>query len=191
MSRIGDKPIRIPEGVTVKIESQLCKVKGPKGELEYHLPSVIKLEQKNGDLVLKRKNDERETKALHGLSRALLNNLTEGVVKGFEKKLEIHGVGYKAKLEGENLVLELGFSHPVTIKKPEGIDFKIEKNLITVSGIDKQLVGEIASQIRSFRPPEPYKGKGIAYQGEHIRRKVGKAVGGEEGAAGSTGAGAA
>jgi len=183
MSRIGEKSISIPKEVEVKIKGQLCKIKGPKGELQYYLPSVIKLKQEDDSLIVERKNDEQETKALHGLTRALLANLTEGVVKGFAKKLEINGVGYKAKLEGENLILELGFSHPVTVEKPEGIDFKVEKNVITVSGIDKQLVGEIASQIRNLRPPEPYKGKGIAYQGEHIRRKVGKAVGGEEGVA--------
>ncbi|MFC1651733.1 50S ribosomal protein L6 [Patescibacteria group bacterium] len=183
MSRIGIKPVKIPEGVEIKIEGKLCKVKGPKGELEYQIPRVIELEQKDNSLILKRNGEDKNKRALHGLARALVANLVEGVTKGFEKKLEINGVGYKAKLEGDNLVLELGFSHPVKVKKPEGIDFKVEKNVIIVSGIDKQMVGEIASQIRNFRPPEPYKGKGIAYQGEHIRRKVGKAVGGEEGAA--------
>ncbi len=181
MSRIGIKPVKIPEGVEFSIQDRTVKVKGTKGELSYDLPLLINLKNKDKTVFVERKGDSKNARALHGLSRALIANMIEGVSKGFDRKLEINGVGYKARIEGDGLVLSLGFSHPVKVKKPEQIDFKIEKNIIIISGIDKQLVGETAATIRKLRPPEPYKGKGIRYEDEHVRRKVGKAIGGEEG----------
>lgn len=183
MSHIGIKPILIPQGITLTKQGQLVVVKGPKGELKFALPVEIDLVQKENKVVFTRKINDGRVKALHGLSRAMIANLIEGVLNGYEKKLEIKGVGYRARMEGNNLVLELGFSHPVTVPKKEGIEFKVVKNMIIVSGIDKQLVGLMAARIRALKEPEPYKGKGILYQGEQIRRKVGKAVGAEEGAA--------
>ena len=183
MSRIGKKPITIPEGVEVKMEDNLVKVKGPKGELQREVPAEIKVEIKEKELLVSPQKETKRTKALWGLSRALLSNMVEGVSQGYIKKLEIEGVGYKAVLEGEDLVLNVGFSHPVEIKKPEGITFSAEKNAITISGIDKEKVGQIAAKIRKVKPPEPYKGKGIRYEGEEIRRKAGKkAAGAGEGA---------
>jgi len=179
MSRVGKKPIDIPEGVEVKIEGQKVTVKGPKGELSRSFREEISVEIKDGKVVVSPKIQTKKTKAFWGLTRSLIFNMIEGVTKGFEKKLEVEGLGYSASLEGEDLVLKVGFSHPVKVKKPKDITFKVEKNVITVSGIDKELVGQIAAKIRSIRPPEPYKGKGIRYMGEEIRRKVGKkAVGG-------------
>ena len=191
MSRIGRKPILIPEKATVSLSHQLLVVKGEKGELKLMLPRSLVLEQKEKILILKAKGNDRQTKSLHGCFRVLIYNLLQGVTQGFEKKLELHGVGNRARLEGKDLVLELGFSHPVKVNQKPGVEFKVIKNLITVSGIDKQLVGEIAAQIRDLYPPEPYKGKGIRYQNEQVRKKVGKAVGGEEGAAAGGGKGAA
>jgi large subunit ribosomal protein L6 len=185
MSRIGNKPIKIPEGVTIEINADQCRVKGPKGEVEQVLPRRIEVKQEAGMIKVSRKGDEPKTRALHGLARALIANCFEGVTRGFEKKLEIKGVGYRAQLQGKDLVLTLGFSHPVEFKNPGGVEFKVEKNLITISGIDKGLVGQVSAELRALKPPEPYKGKGIIYVGEHIRRKVGKAVGAEEGAAGA------
>jgi len=175
MSRIGKRPIQIPEGVEVKIEDQKVTVKGPKGELTCEVASEILVEKKDNQLQLSPKKKTKKTRALWGLWRALLQNAVIGVSSGFEKKLEIRGVGYKASLEGEKtLKLEVGFSHPVKVEIPEGISVCVEKNIITVSGIDKQKVGEFAAKVRSIRKPEPYKGKGIRYVGEVVRKKEGK-----------------
>jgi len=181
MSRIGKKPIKIPPGVEVEIsgeEVKEVKVKGPKGELSRSLPSELDVEKKEDFLWVRARINTRRAKALWGLMRTLIANMITGVVEGFEKKLEIEGIGYKATLVGEDLELKIGFTHPVRIKKPEGIQFSVEKNVITVSGIDKEKVSQIAAKIRSIRPPEPYKGKGIRYQGEVIRRKAGKKAAG-------------
>ncbi|MBI2042278.1 MAG: 50S ribosomal protein L6 [Candidatus Nealsonbacteria bacterium] len=174
MSRIGKKPIKIPSGVEVKIQDRLIVVKGPKGELKREVRSEIKVVQENDRLLVAPQKETKETAALWGLTRALLANDIKGVTDGFEKKLELEGVGYRANLEGQDLNLQLGFSHPVKVKAPEGIKFTVEKNVITISGIDKGLVGQTAAKIRDEKPPEPYKGKGIRYAGEHIRRKLGK-----------------
>ena len=174
MSRIGKQPIQIPEGVDVKIEGNEITTKGPKGELSLLFRPEISVKEKEGQIEVSIKEKTKDSPAFWGLTRSLINNQIIGVTKGFEKKLEIQGVGYKAKIEGENLVCELGFSHSVKIKKPEGIEFTVEKNIITINGIDKQLVGEISAQIRGTKPPEPYKGKGIRYLGEKVLRKIGK-----------------
>ncbi len=177
MSRVGNNPIQIPEGVEVRVEGAKVNVKGPKGELTREFDSRMKIEQADNVVKVVRPNDEREVVAMHGLTRSLLNNMVEGVSKGFEKKLELTGVGYRAMLKGRDLELQLGYSHPVVVKAPEGITFEApSQEEIFVKGIDKQLVGEIAANIRKQRPPEPYKGKGIKYEGEHIRRKLGKAA---------------
>lgn len=180
MSRIGKQPIQIPEGVEVKIDGDLVIAKGPKGELRNQIRPEIKVEIKNKEIILKPAKFHKGTQALWGTYRSNIFNMIEGVTKGFEKKLEIQGVGYKANLEDRDIVLSLGFSHPIKIKAPEGIEFKVERSIITVSGIDKQLVGQVAAEIRSKRKPEPYKGKGIRYQGEIVRRKVGKKAVGME-----------
>ncbi len=174
MSRIGKKPIEIPQGVEVKIDGSKVLIKGPKGELAFEVRSEIKIEVKEGKILVTPQIETKNTKAFWGLTRALLQNMVKGVTEGYEKKLEIEGVGYKANLEGQDLVLNVGFSHPVKIKAPEGIKFTVEKNIVTISGIDKGLVGQTAAKVRKVRPPEPYKGKGIRYVGEQIRRKVGK-----------------
>lgn len=176
MSRIGKKPILIPENVEVKIDGQKVIVKGPKGELSKEIRPEIKVELKESHLLVSPKIETKRTKAFWGLTRALIANMIKGVTEGYEKKLEIEGLGYRASLEGEDLVLFVGFTHPVKIKCPEGIKFLAEKNVITISGINKELVGEFASKIRKIRPAEPYKGKGIRYQGEVIKRKAGKKV---------------
>jgi len=177
MSRIGKKPIEIPQSVKVEISGQDLKVTGPKGELNTSIHRDIKAEVKDGKIfVLPKKDLSKKEKGLWGLYRALIFNMVYGVDKGFEKKLEIEGIGYKAVVQGDALVLNLGFVNPVTIKKPEGIDFSVEKNVITVSGINKEVVGQIAAIIRKTKKAEPYKGKGIKYQGEKIRRKEGKKV---------------
>jgi len=176
MTRIGKKPILIPENVEVKIEGQKIIVKGPKGELQKEIRPEIKFEIKDKEIFVLPKIKTKKTEALWGTSWALLANMIKGVVDGFEKKLEIEGLGYKATLEGNDLILFVGFSHQVKIKTPLSIKFSVEKNIITVSGIDKELVGQIAAKIRKVRPPEPYKGKGIRYLGEVIRRKAGKKV---------------
>lgn len=178
MSRIGNSPITVPAGVDVKIDGQLVEVKGPKGSLSHTVAEPITVEKgEDGQLLVKRPDDARQNKALHGLSRTLVNNLIVGVTDGYEKKLEIVGVGYRAIAKGpSDLELALGFSHPVNIKAPEGITFNVESaTKFSVIGIDKQLVGETAANIRKLRKPEPYKGKGIRYAGEHVRRKAGKA----------------
>jgi len=178
MSRIGKKPIEIPQNVKVEIDGQRVKISGPKGEIVQEIHPEIKIESKDGKIFVLPKSDafSKKVSALWGLFRALLNNCVKGVVQGFEKKLEIEGIGYKAALEGENLVLNVGFTNPVKIKKPEGINFLVEKNIIIVSGIDKEKVGQIAAIIRKVKKAEPYKGKGIKYLGEKIRRKEGKKV---------------
>ena len=184
MSRIGKKPITIPEGVEIKIEDSEIRVKGPKGELKREIRPEIKVEIKEKEILVSPLKETKKTKAFWGLTRALINNMVKGVIEGYEKKLQIEGVGYKARVEGEYLILEVGFSHPVKIKQPEGINFSVEKNIITVSGIDKELVGQVAAKIRKVRPPEPYKGKGIRYLGEQIRKKAGKKMVAAAGGAG-------
>jgi len=176
MSRIGKKPIKIPEGVGVEIKEREVIVKGPKGELGRSIPSEIKVEKKENLIFVMPKVNTKKSKALWGLIRTLIANMIVGVTKGFEKKLEIEGLGYKASLGGDGLELKVGFTHPIKIKKPKDINFSIEKNVITISGPDKEKVSQMAAKIREIRPPEPYKGKGIRYQGEIIRRKVGKRV---------------
>ena len=178
MSRIGKKPIQITEGIKVEIKGQNLKVLGSKGELQIEMHRDIKAEIKDNEILIspQRENPSKKAKGLWGLYRALIFNMVEGVSKGFEKKLEIEGVGYKAIVDGENLVLNVGFVNPIKIKKPEGINFLVEKNVITVSGTSKEKVGQIAAIIRKAKKAEPYKGKGIKYQGEKIRRKEGKKV---------------
>jgi large subunit ribosomal protein L6 len=175
MSRIGRLPIPIPDGVDVQIEPGLVRVKGPKGQLQQAVSPDLSFEREDSRLLVKRPTDRGEHRALHGLTRSLVNNMVEGVTNGFEKRLEIQGVGYRAQLKGKTLELALGFSHPVRLDAPEGIDFEVPApTQIVVRGIDKQAVGEIAARIRKFRPPEPYKGKGVRYVGEYVARKVGK-----------------
>jgi large subunit ribosomal protein L6 len=175
MSRIGKMPIAIPDGVTISVaENNKVTVKGPKGELTRDLPSEMIIEQKDGELVITRPDDQKKTRALHGLTRALLNNMVIGVTTGFQKKLEVAGVGYRAAKKGKILALTLGYSHPVELEDPEGVESSVEGQIITVSGIDKEKVGQYAAIIREKRKPEPYKGKGIKYADEIIRRKVGK-----------------
>jgi len=175
MSRIGKKPIPVPETVTVSIEPELVRVHGPKGELQERIHHDMTVEQADGELLVKRPTDRGEHRALHGLTRSLIANMVEGVTTGFQKTLEIQGVGYRAQLKGRDLELALGYSHPVPIKAPEGIEFEVpQPTRVIVKGNSKQQVGEIAAIIRKQRPPEPYKGKGIRYQGEYVARKVGK-----------------
>ncbi|MBX6343030.1 MAG: 50S ribosomal protein L6 [Thermomicrobiaceae bacterium] len=176
MSRIGNRPIPIPAGVDVQIEPGVVRVKGPKGELEQRVDPSLTIERQDGSLIVKRPSDERKYKALHGLTRTLIANMVQGVTQGYRKDLEIHGVGYRVAQEGKDLVFALGFSHPVRVSPFPGISFAVESpTRFSVAGIDKQLVGEQAAQIRRIRPPEPYKGKGIRYAGERVRRKAGKA----------------
>jgi large subunit ribosomal protein L6 len=176
MSRIGKLPIPVPSGVDVTIDGQLVTVKGPKGTLSHTVAEPIVVERaEDGTLAVKRPNDERQNRALHGLTRSLVNNLVVGVTQGYEKKLEIHGVGYRVLARGSDLEFSLGFSHPVKVSPPEGITFTVEAaTRFSVQGIDKQRVGEVAANIRKLRKPDPYKGKGVRYAGEKIRRKVGK-----------------
>jgi large subunit ribosomal protein L6 len=175
MSRIGKLPIPVPTGVDVTIDGQRISVKGPKGTLAHTIAEPITVEREDGVLEVKRPDDERRNRALHGLTRSLVNNLVVGVTDGYEKKLEIHGVGYRVQLKGSDLEFSLGFSHPVKVTPPEGITFVVEApTRFSVQGIDKQRVGEVAANIRKLRKPDPYKGKGVRYAGEKIRRKVGK-----------------
>jgi large subunit ribosomal protein L6 len=175
MSRIGKLPIDIPSGVDVQIDSGVVRVKGPKGELSQVVSRDLSFERDDGRLLVKRPTDRGEHRALHGLTRSLVFNMVQGVTEGFEKRLEIQGVGYRAQLRGQTLELALGYSHPVRIEAPEGIEFELPApTQVIVRGIDKQKVGEIAAQIRKVRPPEPYKGKGVRYAGEYVARKVGK-----------------
>ena len=175
MSRIGKKPISVPEGVSVSVGPGRVSVNGPRGELEQAVSQRMEIVEQDGTLVVSRPTDRGTDRAVHGLTRSLVANMVEGVTNGFEKALEIQGVGYRAKLAGKALELSVGYSHPVTIQAPDGIEFEVpQPTQIVVRGIDKQLVGEIASRIRRVRPPEPYKGKGIRYAGEQVKRKVGK-----------------
>lgn len=177
MSRIGKMPITIPAGVEVKVDGNVVTVKGPKGELTQEINDLISLEMEDGVLNVKRANDEKEARSLHGLTRTLINNMVVGVTEGYQKKLELVGVGYRAQVKGTNLEMSLGYSHPVIVEAPEGIVFECPSQTeILVKGINKQQVGQITADIRKWRPPEPYKGKGIRYEGEHIRRKLGKAA---------------
>jgi large subunit ribosomal protein L6 len=177
MSRIGKLPIAVPSGVDVAIDDRLVTVKGPKGTLSHSVAAPITVEQTDGVLEVKRPDDERESRSLHGLTRTLINNMVVGVTEGYEKKLEIVGVGYRVLSKGPTqLEFQLGYSHPIIFDAPEGITFAVDgPTRLSVAGIDKQLVGEVAANIRKLRKPEPYKGKGVRYAGEHIRRKVGKA----------------
>jgi large subunit ribosomal protein L6 len=175
MSRIGGRPIEIPDGVTVEIGAGVVSVKGPKGELSQSVSPSMRIEQSNGTLTVERPSDRGEHRALHGLTRTLVANMVEGVTNGFEKRLEIQGIGYRARLQGKALEMTLGYSHPVSISPPDGIEFEVpQPTEVVVRGIDKQLVGETAARVRKQRPPEPYKGKGVRYAGEYVRRKVGK-----------------
>jgi large subunit ribosomal protein L6 len=175
MSRIGKQPIELPSGVNIAVSPGRVQVNGPLGELSQQVPARMQIEQEDGNLVVKRPTERGDDRALHGLTRSLLANMVEGVTKGFEKRLEIQGVGYRAALRGTDLELNVGYSHPVVVKPPQGITFEVpEATTVLVKGIDKQQVGEIAAQVRKVRPPEPYKGKGIRYDGEYVRRKVGK-----------------
>ena len=175
MSRIGRKPIEIPDGVTVDVKPGEVNVKGPKGELNQAIVRDMKVSMDDGVLTVERPTDRGEHRALHGLTRSLIANMVTGVTDGYERRLEIQGVGYRAQLKGKALELALGYSHPVTVQAPEGIDFEVpQPTEVVVRGIDKQLVGETAARIRKARPPEPYKGKGIRYSDEHVARKVGK-----------------
>ena len=175
MSRIGKQPVAVPDGVEISIEPELVSVKGPKGELAERKNRAIDVTQEDGQLIVTRPTDRAEHRALHGLTRSLVANMVEGVTVGFTKTLEIQGVGYRALLKGRDLELALGYSHPVPIKAPEGIEFEVpQPTRVIIKGNNKQVVGEIAAIIRKQRPPEPYKGKGIRYQGEYVARKVGK-----------------
>ncbi|WP_131105551.1 50S ribosomal protein L6 [Ornithinimicrobium sufpigmenti] len=177
MSRIGRLPITIPSGVDVAIDGATVTVKGPKGQLALNVAQPISVGKgEDGTVQVSRPNDERESRARHGLTRSLIANMVEGVTNGYTKKLEIHGTGYRVVAKGSDLEFALGYSHPITIKAPEGITFQVENpTRFSITGIDKQQVGEVAANIRKLRKPDPYKGKGVRYEGEHIRRKVGKA----------------
>jgi large subunit ribosomal protein L6 len=175
MSRIGKKPIEIPSSVNIGLSPGRVQVNGPLGELSQQVPARLKIEQRDGEIVVTRPTERGEDRALHGLTRSLIANMVEGVTKGFEKRLEIQGVGYRAGMRGSALELNVGFSHPVVVQPPPGIAFEVPgPTQIVVKGVDKQQVGQIAAEVRRVRPPEPYKGKGIRYEGEYVRRKVGK-----------------
>jgi large subunit ribosomal protein L6 len=175
MSRIGRKPIKIPDGVEIDVKPGAVNVKGPKGELNQNVSRDMKVAVDDATLTVERPTDRGDHRALHGLTRSLIANMVEGVIDGFERRLEIQGVGYRANLRGKTLEMSLGYSHPVVIEAPEGIEFEVpQPTEVVVRGIDKQLVGETAARIRKSRPPEPYKGKGVRYQGEYVARKVGK-----------------
>ncbi|MBV8082189.1 MAG: 50S ribosomal protein L6 [Candidatus Eremiobacteraeota bacterium] len=189
MSRIGKMPIAVPSGVNVGYSGRVVTVKGPKGELKLECAEPIEVKVESGAVNVTRPNDDKRSKQLHGLTRTLIANMVRGVTSGFSKNLEIVGVGYRAQAQGKKLNVTVGYSHPVVVEPPAGIDIKVEgTNKITVSGADKQMVGQLAAQIRAIRPPEPYKGKGIRYEGERVRRKLGKA-GKTAGAAGGGGGG--
>ena len=174
MSRIGQQPIKLPDGVTLQVEKDAVSVTGPKGNLRQASLVGISVENAGGEILVKRDSDEKLHKSKHGLMRSLVDNMVTGVSKGFEKKLELNGVGYRVSAQGQQLKFSLGFSHEVNYKVPEGVQASVEQNIITISGIDKQLVGQVAAEIRSLKPPEPYKGKGIKYTDEQIIRKSGK-----------------
>ena len=177
MSRIGRMPVEVPQGVDVAIQGSHIRVKGPKGQLEHTFPAAMKISLDAGVITVERPSDEREHRALHGMTRAIINNMVTGVSQGFEKVLEVNGVGYRADMSGSNLVINVGYSHPVEVEPPQGITFDVDTRarLIKVLGFDKAQVGQVAADIRKIRPPEPYKGKGIKYLDERIRRKAGKA----------------
>ncbi|MDP3996982.1 MAG: 50S ribosomal protein L6 [Candidatus Andersenbacteria bacterium] len=177
MSRIGKQPIVIPDGVTAEVAGREVKVKGPLGELVYGVHPAIGVALTDGELVVRVVKPGKKAAALWGTTRARLANIVEGVTKGFSKQLELQGVGFRAQAKGDGLDMSLGFSHPISVKAPEGIKFTVEKEIITITGRDNVLVGQVAADIRKLRPPEPYKGKGVRYVGEHVRRKVGKVVG--------------
>src|SRR3954466_796162 len=175
MSRIGKRPIEVPAGVIVSVDPGRVTVSGPRGELRQDVPQRMQIAQTEGVITVKRPTERGEDRALHGLTRTLIANMVEGVTKGFEKRLELQGVGYRAALQGTDLRLDVGYSHPVVIKAPQGISFEVPvPTEVVVKGVAKQQVGQIAAEVRKVRPPEPYKGKGIRYQGEYVRRKVGK-----------------
>lgn len=174
MSRIGKQPIPIPDKVKVSIKDRSITVEGPKGKLGFEIDPVITVNVDGNEIVVTRPNDSRRNRAFHGLTRALIANMVRGVSDGFEKKLEIQGVGYRAAKQGAALNFQLGYSHPILFEPPAGIELAVDRNIVTVAGIDKQAVGQVAAQIRALRKPEPYKGKGIRYLGEHVRRKAGK-----------------
>lgn len=178
MSRIGKLPITIPSSVQVDLDGHKVKITGPKGELKRSFSPIIDISKEEDQIVVKRNSDEKIARALHGTTRAVLQNMVTGVNDGFQKSLEIQGVGYKAEMEGSNLVINVGYSHPVNVEPPDGIEFEVtEKNrIIVIKGISKELVGQVAADIRKVRPPEPYKGKGIRYLGEKVRRKAGKSA---------------
>ena len=178
MSRIGKKIIEIPESVTLKVNAGLVNIKGPKGDIRLVVHRDMEVKQDNGTIVIDRPSDSRSHRSLHGTTRQLIANGVQGVSEGFTKELEIRGVGYQANMQGKYLVLQLGFSHDIYFEPPEGVDIKANRTDITVFGINKQLVGEVAAKIRSFRKPEPYKGKGVRYKDEYVRSKQGKTVGG-------------
>lgn len=178
MSRIGKKIITVPASVTIDLNGSLIKVKGPKGQLAHNIHPNIKVEVKDSEIMVNRPNDLKENKALHGLTRALIQNMVTGVTEEYSKSLEIVGVGYKAELKGNNLLINIGFSHPIFFMPPEGVKLQTPtQNTVIISGVDKQLVGLVAAKLRSIRKPEPYKGKGIKYSNEQIRRKAGKTAG--------------
>jgi len=178
VSRIGKKPISLPQGVEITVQDNMVTVKGPKGTLAQAIPQGITVSKQDDQIVVERAGDSKQDRAYHGLTRALVANMVQGVSTGFERKLELVGVGYRAQLQGKKLVINIGFSHPVEVEPPEGIEFEVPAaNKITVKGIDKQLVGNTAAIIRDIRRPEPYKGKGIKYENEVVRRKAGKAGG--------------
>lgn len=176
MSRVGRLPIEVPSGVDVEIKGSHIRVKGPKGELAHTFPAVVDIKLEAGQVKVERRSDEKFHRSMHGTARAVIQNMVTGVSEGFEKILEIQGVGYRAEMSGKNLVISVGYSHPVEVEPPGGITFEVleRNNVIKVSGYDKQVVGQISAEIRGIRPPEPYKGKGIRYQGEYVRRKAGK-----------------
>lgn len=177
MSRVGRLPVQIPQGVEIEVKGTSVRVKGPKGEMSHTFPPVISIEKEDGQVNISRKSDEKFHRSMHGTARAVIQNMVTGVSEGFEKFLEIQGVGYRAEMKGKNLVLSVGYSHPVEMEPPAGVTFEVleRNNIIRVAGYDKQVVGQIAAEIRGVRPPEPYKGKGIRYRGEYVRRKAGKA----------------
>ena len=177
MSRVGKKPVSVPSGVTASVAGQVVKMKGPKGELSFTAPEDVKVEMKDGGITVTPVNDSKKSRSMWGMSRTQIANLVKGVTDGYSRTLEIQGVGYRAAMKGKDLGLNIGFSHDVTHKIPAGVEVKVsgaKQEIVTVSGIDKQLVGQVAAEIRGYRPPEPYQGKGIRYQGEYIFRKEGK-----------------
>jgi large subunit ribosomal protein L6 len=177
VSRIGRLPVVVPEGVNVKVNGTHVLIKGPKGELDHVFPASMEIAYKDGQIEVQRPSDDRDHRSLHGMTRALINNMVVGVSTGFEKVLEVNCVGYRAEMQGKNLVLNVGYSHPVVVEPPEGISFEVDRKIrqIKIKGYDKQVVGQVAADIRKVRPPEPYQGKGIKYLEEKIRRKAGKA----------------